>query len=69
MPAVRGGVEVAGDPAHRHQLLELVEQLLDLALDPDTTAWELGSDGEWRLQRGERHLQDELIARQRARRR
>jgi polyphosphate kinase len=46
-----------------------VGALLDLALDPGTTAWELGSDGEWRLQHGERHLHDELIARQRARRR
>jgi polyphosphate kinase len=46
-----------------------VAALLDLALDPGTTAWELGSDGEWRLHHGERHLHDELIARQRSRRR
>ena len=46
-----------------------VGALLDLALDPGTTAWELGSDAEWRMHRGERHLQDELIVRQRVRRR
>ena len=39
------------------------------ALDEQTTGWDLGADGEWRLQRGERHLQDELIVRQRTRRR
>ena len=46
-----------------------VGALLDLALDPGTTAWELGSDAEWRMHRGERHLHDELIVRQRVRRR
>jgi polyphosphate kinase len=50
-------------------VVEEVGALLDLALDPGTTAWELGSDAEWRMHRGERHLQDELIVRQRARRR
>jgi len=50
-------------------VVDEVRALLDLALDPDTTAWELGPDGEWQLHRGERHLQDELIMRQRARRR
>ena len=34
-----------------------------------TTAWDLGTDGEWTLQVGERHLQNELITRQRTRRR
>lgn len=46
-----------------------VRELLDLALDEDTTAWELSSDGEWHLHSGERHLHDELIVRQRRRRR
>ena len=46
-----------------------VGALLDLSLDPGTTGWELGSDGEWDLQVGVRHLHDELIARQRGRRR
>ncbi|PKH37715.1 polyphosphate kinase [Nocardioides alpinus] len=50
-------------------VVEEVSDLLDLALDPATTAWELDSDGEWRLHHGERHLQDELIGRQRRRRR
>jgi polyphosphate kinase len=45
-----------------------VGDLLDLALDEETTAWELGDDGEWRLRQGSRHLHDELIARQRVRR-
>ena len=50
-------------------VVEEVSDLLDLALDPATTAWELDSDGEWHLRRGARHLQDELIVRQRRRRR
>ena len=50
-------------------VVEEVGALLDLALDPGTTAWELGPDAEWRMHRGERHLQDELIVRQRVRRR
>lgn len=50
-------------------VVQEIGALLDLAFDPGTTAWELGSDGEWQLQRGERHLQDELIVRQRVRRR
>jgi polyphosphate kinase len=46
-----------------------VDALLDLALDPGTTAWDLDSDGQWHLQHGQRHLHDELIVRQRTRRR
>jgi polyphosphate kinase len=46
-----------------------VGALLDLALDPETTAWDLGADAAWRLHHGTRHLHDELIARQRSRRR
>ena len=49
-------------------VIDEVGTLLDLALDPSTTAWELDSAGEWHLQQGERHLQDELIVRQRRRR-
>lgn len=61
-------VEVLVRLGSPHVVQEIAD-LLDLALDPGTTAWELGPDGEWKLQRGERHLQDELIARQRSRRR
>jgi polyphosphate kinase len=50
-------------------VVDEVGALLDLALDPGTKAWELGPDAEWRLHRGERHLHDELIVRQRVRRR
>ena len=46
-----------------------VDHLLDLALDEGTSGWELGEDGEWQQQPGVRHLHDELIARQRTRRR
>ena len=51
------------------QHLVLGAELLDLALDAETTAWELDSAGEWHLHSGERHLHDELIQRQRRRRR
>ncbi|GHE15014.1 polyphosphate kinase [Nocardioides flavus (ex Wang et al. 2016)] len=54
-----------GDP----QVVAQVAALLDLALDPATTAWELDSAADWHLHHGERHLHDELIARQRTRRR
>ena len=49
-------------------VVDEVKTLLDLALDPGTTAWDLDSDGEWHLHQGERHLHDELIVRQRRRR-
>jgi polyphosphate kinase len=61
-------VEVLVRLRDEHVVAE-VGHLLDLALDPDTTAWELACDGEWHLHSGVRHLQDELILRQRRRRR
>lgn len=45
-----------------------VGALLDLAFDADTSAWELDASGEWTLNTGSRHLQEDLIARQRRRR-
>ncbi len=45
-----------------------VTELLDLAFDPETSAWELGPDGEWTHRTGIRHLQSTLIERQRRRR-
>ena len=50
-------------------VIDEVAGFLDLALDEETSAWELGDDGEWTLQAGIRHLHAELIARQRTRRR
>ncbi|MCD6639666.1 MAG: RNA degradosome polyphosphate kinase, partial [Nocardioides sp.] len=44
-----------------------VRGVLDLALDPETTAWELDSEGQWTRTHGTRHLQDALISRQRRR--
>jgi polyphosphate kinase len=45
-----------------------IARLLDLAFDPDTNAWVLGSDGEWRRNDGVVHLQEALIEGQRRRR-
>ena len=45
-----------------------VGQLLDLAFAEDTTAWLLDSDGGWKRNGGEVHLQEELIERQKRRR-
>jgi polyphosphate kinase len=45
-----------------------IARLLDLAFDPDTNAWVLGSDGEWRSNDGAVHLQEALIEGQRRRR-
>ncbi|CAM3600157.1 RNA degradosome polyphosphate kinase [Nocardioides marinus] len=45
-----------------------VGQLLDLAFAEDTTAWLLDSDGGWKRNSGEVHLQEELIERQKRRR-
>ena len=42
--------------------------LLHLAFDEETSAWELATDGRWFRTRGTRHLQEALIERQRARR-
>jgi polyphosphate kinase len=45
-----------------------IARLLDLAFHPDTNAWLLGSDGEWRNNGGDVHLQEALIEGQRRRR-
>ena len=45
-----------------------VGELLDLAFAEDTTAWLLDSDGGWKRNGGEVHLQEELIERQKRRR-
>jgi polyphosphate kinase len=45
-----------------------IEHLLDLAFDPDTAAWELESNGEWRRSDGSVDLQAALVERQRLRR-
>jgi polyphosphate kinase len=42
-----------------------VGELLDLAFDADTAAWQLDSHGEWTVNGGSVHLQEELIRRQR----
>ena len=49
-------------------LVAEVGELLDLAFDPDTSSWELSSDGRWFQCRGAQHLQEVLIQRQRSRR-
>ena len=49
---------------------ELVDEIgakLDLAFDADTSAWELGPDGEWTRDRGSVHLHEKLIEQQRRR--
>ena len=45
-----------------------IGRLLDLAFDADTSAWLLGSDGEWTRNDGAVHLQEALIEAQRRRR-
>ncbi|HEU5456753.1 MAG TPA: polyphosphate kinase 1, partial [Nocardioides sp.] len=45
-----------------------IDRLLNDAFDPDTAAWELDSDGEWRRNDGSADLQATLIERQRRRR-
>ena len=52
------------DPSSRAE----VGALLDLAFDPDTSAWVLDAEGTWTRNGGSRHLQEELIERQRRRR-
>ncbi|WP_141015516.1 RNA degradosome polyphosphate kinase [Nocardioides sambongensis] len=44
-----------------------VTELLDLAFDADTVAWELAEDGVWSRNDGEVHLQESLIEAQRRR--
>ena len=43
-------------------------EAFDLAFDEKTSAWVLGSDGEWHRNQGDVHLQEVLIERQRRRR-
>jgi polyphosphate kinase len=50
------------------ELVEAVGELLDLAFDPDTAAWELRSDGDWFRNAGSVDYQEALIERQRRRR-
>jgi len=45
-----------------------IRELLDLAFDPSTSAWELDRDGVWTRCGGPAHLQETLIERQRRRR-
>jgi polyphosphate kinase len=45
-----------------------IRELLDLAFAPDTSAWELDSDGSWRRNGGVVDLQESLIEAQRRRR-
>jgi polyphosphate kinase len=45
-----------------------IARLLDLAFDPATNAWVLGSDGDWVRNEGAVHLQEALIEGQRRRR-
>ncbi len=45
-----------------------VRELLDVAFDAETDAWELRSDGSWVRNEGDVHLQEALIERQRRRR-
>ena len=47
---------------------DAVAGVLDLAFDPETDAWQLGSDGSWTRSHGDVHLQEALIERQRRRR-
>ncbi|QBX55827.1 RNA degradosome polyphosphate kinase [Nocardioides seonyuensis] len=61
-------VEVLVRPSDPHVIAQIGE-LLDLALDPDTTSWTLDSEGAWTLQHGTVGLHEALIARQRVRRR
>ena len=50
------------------ELVEVVGEMLDLAFDPDTAAWELRSDGDWVHNAGTVQYQETLIERQRTRR-
>jgi polyphosphate kinase len=50
------------------QLVDEVSEMLDLAFDPDTFAWELSSDGDWVQNGGRTAYQEALIERHRRRR-
>jgi len=52
----------------RESSITAMRQLLDLAFDPDTSAWELDASGEWQQNGGTAHLQEALIEGQRRRR-
>ena len=60
-------VEVLVRLPGEHEVNE-IGHLLDLALAPETSAWELDSDGSWSRNDGEVDLQQALIDRQRKRR-
>jgi polyphosphate kinase len=45
-----------------------IRDLLDLAFDPDTSAWTLDAQGEWTRNQGTTDMQTALIERQRRRR-
>ncbi len=47
---------------------EAIRELLELAFDADSSAWELGSDGGWVRNQGSVHLQERLIEQQARRR-
>ena len=47
---------------------DAIRELLELAFDKDTSAWELGSDGGWVRNKGGVHLQERLIEQQARRR-
>ena len=48
--------------------VQAVDDLLELALSPETSAWELGSNGDWVRNDGQVHLHQRLIELQRRRR-
>ena len=48
--------------------IDFLGDLLDLAFDARTDAWDLEPEGSWRHRQGDVHLQEELIERQRGRR-
>ncbi|WP_460711951.1 RNA degradosome polyphosphate kinase [Nocardioides dilutus] len=50
------------------ELVEAVGEMIDLAFDPGTAAWELRSDGDWVKNEGRVDYQEALIERQRRRR-
>jgi polyphosphate kinase len=50
------------------ELVDAVGEMLDLAFDPGTAAWELSSNGDWHKNAGGTDYQEALIERQRRRR-
>ena len=50
------------------ELVEEVGKIIELAFDPDTSAWVLDGDGSWTRTEGAVHVQEILIERQRRRR-